>query len=184
MKNFYDIPEDIQKDCDKITKEFNKQMASNFSTFVTSEAEIWYAKNKAFTNRYDRTYQLKNNAILHEKDGDYEYKISFSPKNIKTKPYNVETGKLGSYVDFYGENVASDVLRWEEEGEGSFSIYSYKKGDGIWGSAIQKMIRSIDSLPIRISNLNIPDNIKKDLIDVMKKKLKKQLEQEYKEEFG
>lgn len=187
MKNIDQLIPDIQTDADKIAKAFNSTVAKEFYNVLEEESKDWYYQNKS-KGIYKRTKQLRDKAILKEKENDYEYKISFSAKNIQrlSGSYNTESKKsnLSSYESMSGEDVASKVLQQEEEGSYPFNTYKYQKGEGIWGSALKYFMNKINSLKIETSKLNLPDNIKNDLIELMKKNLKEQLEKEYQEDFG
>ena len=187
MKDFYTITDDIKKDCDKISKVFISRISYFFSKYYEIAADEWYNYNKVSNPVYERTYQLKEKALLEEKIGNFELRLSFSSKNIKRRSarlYNKESkkpAKLGSYVSFNGEDVASSVLQWEEEGIHGFSRYNYKKGGGIWSHAVQLLIARMDSIPMdtTILQTHLPTQIKNDLVKELKKSVKKQLEQQY-----
>lgn len=187
MKNFNQITADIQKDCDKISKVFIARISYLFSKYYEIAADEWYNYNKPSNPIYERTYQLKQNALLEEKLNDFELKLSFSSKNIKKKKgveYNKASktpAKLGSYIGFDDRDVASSVLEWEEEGSHGFDQYNYRKGGGIWAHAIQLLISQMDGIPIDTNFLqtNLPLQIRNDLIKELKKSAKKQLEEQY-----
>lgn len=192
MKEIDQFIPDLQIECDKITKSFNTIVAKEFYKELEESAKDWYYNNKS-SGIYKRTKQLRDNAVLKEKENEYEFKVSFSPQKIIRKSWETpdkpssnwnKNTVLGSYEDVHGNDVASQVLAWEEEGVGVFSKYNYKKGSGIWGKALDRFIKKIDTLTITNPKLNMPDDIKKDLIELMKKKSKQQLQKEYDEDFG
>lgn len=150
MKNFSNIITDMQKDARKINKAFNEEVAKTFEKYLEEESNKWYANNIADTDFYTRTHQLSTNAIYYKKISAFEYKISLNPRKIKKKKWSDPhegikgderyEGIMGSYMDVENGNVAAKVLEWEEEGTGSFAQYGYKKGDGIFGSALKRLI--------------------------------------------
>ena len=187
MKTIDDLIPDIQSDVDKIAKSFNSQIAKTFYEELQEKSKDWYYFNKS-SGIYKRTKQLRDKAVLKEKIDNYEYKISFSPEKIQPQSWGVydketKRRKIGSYTDVKGNNMAASVLQWEEEGVGVFSKYNYQKGGGIWGKTLKSFINKVDNISVNVPKLSLPDDIKKDLIEIMKKELKKQLEKEYKEEY-
>ena len=77
MKDIDQLIPDIQMDADKIAKAFNSTMAKEFYNVLEEESKDWYYQNKS-KGIYKRTKQLRDKAILKEKENNYEYKISFS----------------------------------------------------------------------------------------------------------
>ena len=182
MKTFDDIIPDIQNDMDKIAKAFNKTVANDFYKALKESASQWYEYNSPAKNMYKRTMQLLDKAPYLEKFSDYEYRVSFSPDRIwKFSWVQEKNKKMGSYEDIAGSDERETILEWEEKGIGSFAQYGYKKGEGIFGNAIFYFMEHIDSLEIFVPKLLIPDEIKNDIIDLMKKNLKKETQKEYKD---
>lgn len=177
MKYIDDVIPDIQNDCDKIAKAFNKEIAKEFFSVLEQEAIDWYKYNKS-SGIYKRTYQLKNRALIKEESDNYGYKIGISPEKIWAHPWvRGKNDRLGSYEDIKGQNVASKVLEWEEKREGVFREYKYN----IWGATLDYFMKKSLNIDIKVPKLSIPDEIKNDLLDIMKSNFKKQLEEEYKE---
>lgn len=182
MKDIDQLIPDIQTDADKITKAFNSTMAKEFYKKLRENATFWYSDHSPAKNMYKRTMQLLDKAPYLEQLSDYEYRVSFSPEKLWEHSWvRGKNERMGSYEDIYGNDEKEMVLKWEEEGSGPFSQYHYKKGDGIFGSAIFYFMEDIDSMEISVPSLSISDEIKKDLINLMKEKLKKVIKKEYKE---
>ena len=182
MKTFDDIIPDIQNDMDKIAKKFNETVANEFYKKLKESASDWYEYNSPAKNMYKRTMQLLDKAPYINKVSDYEYHVSFSPDRIWKRPWiQAKNQRMGSYEDIAGSDERETILEWEEKGIASFAQYGYKKGEGIFGSAIFYIMEDIDSLEIPVPKLLIPDEIKKNIIDLMKKNLKKEIQKEYKD---
>ena len=175
MKYIDDVIPDIQQDCDKIAKAFNKSIAQECYEALEQNASDWYVYNKA-SGVYKRTKQLKDRALIKEEIEDYGYKIGISPEKILTHPWvRGKNVQMGSYEDVKGQNVASKVLEWEEKREGVFNEYKYN----IWGETLKYLI-SKTNFDIKTPKVSLPDEIKNDLLEMMKANFKKQLQDEYK----
>ena len=184
MKYFADVIDDIRRDAEKINRKFNTHISNEFYKEVKKQSREWYALNKKRKNLYERTRQLSKNATVFKKYSGFEYEISFEPLFIERKAR--DKGIPGSYEDSRGGDVASKVLRWEEEGIGPFEEYGYDKGQGIWGTAVVNFIYDIDKYTAQIDvlsmNLHFPD-IGRDLLNQLKEKTKKLFEKEYDKHF-
>jgi hypothetical protein len=182
MKYFDDIIPDIQKDCDKIAKAFDETVANAFYKRLKEEARNWYKSHSPATNMYKRTMQLLDRAPYLEKLSDYEYRVSLSPEKLWQHPWvHGKNTRIGSYESVDGDDMRNQVLIWEEEGRSPFAQYGYKKGEGIFGTAIYYFFEDIDGLEIRVPKISLPDEIKNDLITLMKKNLKTEIEKQYKD---
>jgi len=197
VRDISQITEDIKRDAEKINKDFNKQVVEEFEEIYHKEADNWYDKNTPKTGDYERTFQLRDRALLISKEDEYGKKISLSGSRIKTrrwrKPKKVDTkygsyldytGTMGSYIGFDKQNIASDVLEWEEMGYNNFREYGYGKGNGVWGTSVKKTIEQIDKIRIN-KNLKLyaPEKIIEDLFNLLKSETKKIMQERYNELF-
>ena len=177
MRYIDDVIPDIQSDCDKIAKAFNKAAAKFIYEVLEAEAIDWYVANSS-SGVYKRTYQLKSRALEKKSTDNYGYSIGIFPENIWTHPWVMgKNVRMGSYEDVKGQNMASKVLEWEERKEGVFSQYE----QNIWGYTLKYLTTSSLNFDVEVPKLSISDEIKNDLIKMMKEELKKQLNEEYEE---
>lgn len=197
VRDISQITEDIKRDAEKINKDFNKQVAEEFQQIYRKEADDWYDKNVPKTGNYERTFQLRDKALLVTKEDEYGKKISLSGSRIKTrrwkKPTKIITpygsylsykGTMGSYISYFGQNIASDVLEWEEMGYNNFAEYGYGKGNGVWGSSLKKTIEKIDKIKINKDlKLYAPEKIIEDLFNLLKNETKRIMQERYNELF-
>lgn len=194
-KNIDRIYSDLEDDFKKISKRFNKDFADYFFSVYLEEANNWYQNNTPSTttddgSSYERTGQLASAALVTKKEGEYSQKISFSADKIR--PEKRGEGKLPAYYSFMinskknrrKENIASDVLYWEEMGYWNFAQYNYKRGHGIFGTTLNRMIKEVDSLkPPQDLKVYLSDNIVNDLYELLKKKTKAIMQKRYVEIF-
>lgn len=201
IKSIDKLYDDLQEDANKISKEFNNQVADEFNRIYIKEASDWYNNNTPKTDDYIRTYQLNDKALLIKKEDKYGKKISFSADKIRPKkgkqPTVVTDGEGKSYKDYSGtlpsyyswnkkinQNIASSVLDWEEFGTWNFAQYKYRRGHGIFGNTLNEMIKQIDKIrPSRELKVKLPDNIINDLYNLLKNKTKAIMQKRYIEIF-
>lgn len=186
IKNIDKIYDDLQEDANKISKEFNQQVADEFKRVYIEEAYNWYSENTPKSEEYyKRTGQLGDKALLIKKEEKYGKKISFSGDQIRPQRYGDKI--LPAYYSWNNKikkNIASDVLYWEEMGYNNFSEYGYRKGHGVWGRTVNEMIKQIDKIrPSRELKVKLPDNIINDLYNLLKNKTKAILQKRWAEMF-
>lgn len=186
IKSIDKLYDDLQEDANKISKEFNQQVADEFKRVYIEEAYNWYNENSQESEEYYiRTGQLGDKALLIKKEETYGQKISFSADKIR--PERHTDGKLPSYYSFnkkVRKNIASDVLYWEEMGYNNFAKYGYRKGQGVWGRTVNEMIKQIDKIrPDKGLKVKLPDNIINDLYNLLKNKTKTILQKRWVEMF-
>lgn len=199
-KNIDRLYDDIEQDLKKISKEFNKQLVDEFKELYQNEADAWYKEHEPKTNDYERTYQLRDRALLIEKEDEYGKKISFTDKKIKPKKGKKpvqRVGKYGIWTDYSGtlpayyswnkkinENIASSVLSWEESGINNFSHYGYGRGNGIFGRTLKRIIQEIGKItPSTTLKINLPKEIINDLYNLLKNKTRDIIQKRYNEMF-